>query len=408
MRLELSAEQQRRLTEFRDFAEREVQPLAAMHDRHRRVGPEIIAMIASRGYLAPTLPVECGGCNLDLPSYVLLHEQIGRACASLRSLLTVHDMAAYIVFRFGDEGQRRRWLPDLTAGRRLAAFALTEREAGSEISSITTAATKVEGGWRLDGEKAWISFGELAQVFVVFARTGTTISTFLVERGMEGFTTEAVDEVIGLRGSMPSELRFRGCFVSEANLIGRLGRGHPQMTTAALTLGRLGVAAGCVGLLQACADASFQYTRSRRRAGVPLAHHQLIAAKLADIYVALDAARLLCMQAAILLQENDPRALVEVAIAKQFAATAAMRAAHHTVQIHGANGCSNRYPAERYYRDAKIMEIIEGTNELQQLIIGQHGYADLPSFVRPSVPCLEGNSYDLDRDAPRRSSSHVA
>jgi alkylation response protein AidB-like acyl-CoA dehydrogenase len=175
-----------------------------------------------------------------------------------------------------------------------------------------------------------------------------------------------------------------------------------------LTLGRLGVAAGCVGLLQACADASFQYTRSRRRAGVPLSHHQLIAAKLADIYVALDAARLLCMQAAILLQENDPRALVEVAIAKQFAATATMRAAHHTVQIHGANGCSNRYPVERYYRDAKIMEIIEGTTELQQLIIGQHGYADVPSFVRPSVTCVEGNRYDLDRDAPRRSASHVA
>ena len=382
MRLELSREQQELLEEFRQFADRDVSPLASKHDREGRIGPEIIDLLARRGYLAPTLPMQYGARELDLASYVLLHEQVGRACASLRSLLTVHDMVAHIVFRFGSEGQRRRWLPALATGNALGGFALTERSAGSEIAATATVATRSDHGWRLSGEKTWTSFGRLATVFVVFARADQGISAFLVERETDGLAIRPSDEVIGLRGSMLAELTFNECLVPDENLIGSIGRGHPQMTAAALTLGRLGVAAGCVGILQACADASFRYSRSRLRGGIRLDSHQLIAAKLAGIYIAVDAARLLCLQAAVLLQENDPRALVEVAIAKQFAAAAAMHAAEDAVQIHGANGCSGRYAVERHYRDAKIMEIIEGTSELQQLIIGEHGYAEIPSFVR--------------------------
>jgi glutaryl-CoA dehydrogenase (non-decarboxylating) len=382
MRLELSQHQQQNLSEFREFADRQVKPLAALHDKEGRVGPRILKALAAQGYLASILPGDFGGRSLDFPSYVLLHEQIGRTCASLRSLLTVHDMAAYILFRFGTERQRQQWLPELASGRILAVFALTEPDAGSEIAAISTEASKVEGGWKIGGEKTWVSFAQLAQLFIVFARTGPDISVFYLQRETAGFFIEPLNAVIGLRGSMLGHLRLHDCFVPDQNLIGRLGRGHPNISTAALTLGRLGVAAGCVGLLQACADASFQYSRTRHRGGVPIANHQLIAARLADIYVDLDAARLLCMQAAILMEENDPRALVEVAIAKQFCATAAMRAAHSAVQIHGANGCSDRYPVERHFRDAKVMEIIEGTSELQQLIIGEQGYAEIASFIR--------------------------
>jgi alkylation response protein AidB-like acyl-CoA dehydrogenase len=230
----------------------------------------------------------------------------------------------------------------------------------------------------------------LAHVFVVFARTGSGISVFFLQRETDGLAIEPLDAVIGLRGSMLGHLRLHDCFVPDENLIGSTGRGHPQISTAALTLGRLGVAAGCVGLLQACADAGFQYSRTRHRGGIPIANHQLIAARLTDIYMDLDAARLLCMQSAILMEENDPRSVVEVAIAKHFSATAAMRAAHSAVQIHGASGCSSRFSVERYFRDAKVMEIIEGTSELQQLIIGEYGYAEIASFIRSEPTVSKG------------------
>jgi len=382
MRLELSYEQLAFLEEFKEFADQKVSPLAAEHDREGRVGPEIVGLLGQGGYLAPTLPRIYGGRDLDLPSYVLLHEQIGRACASLRSLLTVQDMVVHVLFRFGSEDQRRRLLPALASGSLLASFALTEPDAGSEISATSAVARRTRGDWSISGHKTWISFGLLADVFLVFARADEGITAFLIKRDAKGLAIRPSPEVIGLRGSMLAELTFDDCFVSDNDRIGPVGRGHPHITTAALTLGRLGVAAGCVGILQACSDASCSYARSKLRGGTRLRNHQLIAEKLANIYIGVDAARLLCLQAAVLLQENDPRAFVEVAIAKQFAASAAMQAAANAVQIHGAIGCSPHYAVERHYRDAKVMEIIEGTSELQLLVIGEHGYAEMPSFVR--------------------------
>jgi alkylation response protein AidB-like acyl-CoA dehydrogenase len=273
-------------------------------------------------------------------------------------------------------------LPEFVSGRALGAFALTEPQAGSDISAIATKATRLRGGWLLDGEKCWISFGQIATVFLVFARSDRGISSYLVRRECKGLSVEPMEALLGLRGSMLGRVRLNDCFVEDDCLVGAEGRGHPSITTSALTLGRLGVAAGCVGIIQACADANFQYTRNKYRGGERLSAQQLIAAMLSSIYIDLDAARLLCLQAAVLLDERDPRAVTEVAIAKQFSATAAMRAAQASVQIHGAVGCSSAYPVERHYRDAKIMEIIEGTSELQQLIIGGHGYSEIPSFIR--------------------------
>jgi alkylation response protein AidB-like acyl-CoA dehydrogenase len=378
----LNPHQKAALLEFREFARTVVAPLASAHDAAERVDRPTIDALAGRGYLASSLPADYGGRAFDMPTYALLHAEIGRACSSLRSLLTVHDMHAQIVLRFGSASQRGNWLPGLAKGQSVAAFALSEHGAGSDTGGIVTRAEERHGMWILEGEKTWVSFGQLADVFIVFARTAEGVSAFRVERDTPGLVVEPIRGMLGLRGSMLADLRFTRCAVPASHLVGPAGGAASYIIPYGLTLGRLSVAAGCVGILDGCLDASNQYARARHQFSVPLLDHQLIKAKLAQMAVDVDAAWLLCMQAAFLIQQGDPRAVIETAIAKHFAASAAADAAREAVQIHGANGCTARYPVERYYRDAKIMEIIEGSNEIQQLIIGEQGYSDLPSFAR--------------------------
>ncbi len=328
------------------------------------------------------LPAAAGGRGLNTCSYVMLHERIGSVCGAVRSFLTVNDMVAHVLHRYGTAMQKDKWLSRIVRGDAVGVFALTEPAAGSDISAIESTARRVPGGWSVMGEKCWISFGQIADVFLVFARSDRGISAFLVDRTSMGVAVEPMPPLLGLRGSMLARVTFADCFVAHDHLIGMEGRGHPNITTAALTLGRLGVAAGCVGIVDACADTGRRFSRGRLRGERKLSANPLIASMLASIYIDLDAARLLCLQAAVLHDEQDPRAVFEVAIAKQFGAAAAMRAARTAVQILGAAGCSKEFTVERHYRDAKIMEIIEGTNELQQLIIGEHGYSEIPSFVR--------------------------
>jgi alkylation response protein AidB-like acyl-CoA dehydrogenase len=368
--------------EFWRFADEEVAPRAARHDAEEALDLELVRLLGEHGYLAPFLPQSIGGRGLDHVAYAALHEEIGRACSSTRSLLTVHDMVAHTILRWGGDELRTEWLPKLASGSALGAFALSEPHGGSDVQALRTRATRRERTFVLTGEKTWISFGQLADVFLVFARTEHGVSAFLVEREADGLEIEPIGGLLGLRASMLATLRFDGCSVPAEQLVGREGRAVPQVTTSALTLGRLGVACGSVGIVRACLDSAVAFARERSYGDEALVDRPLIQRMLAEMVTDVEAGHLLCLEAAAALDREDPRAPISAAIAKHFAARAAARSGRDAVQIHGAAGCTSAYPVERLYRDAKIMEIVEGSNEVQETLIGRHGYSASPWWSR--------------------------
>ena len=365
-----------RQAEFRRFALERVAPHACTHDRLERLADGIVPSLAQQGYLAPFLPPQWGGTSLDMVTYGALHEEIGRACSAVRSLLTVHDMAAFSIFRWGNAAQRSKWLDPLCRGEASGAFAISEPNAGSDVNGIETTAEPTSDGFVLNGRKKWITCGQIAHVFVVLARSKNGPTALLIERGTEGFNVEPMRGVTGTRGSMLGSLSFRECFVPKSALLGRPGFGANSVALSALGLGRYSVACGSVGIAQAALDASFEYAGRVKTFGVLLREHQLIQRMLTGMITDIAASRALCRLAGALKDNKDPHEIMQTFIAKYHASTAAMRAADNAVQIHGANGCSQDYPVERLMRDAKVMEIIEGSTQIQQITIAGLGYQE--------------------------------
>ncbi len=372
----LTAQQRESRAAFRRFADEAIAPRADEFDREERLPPELVARLAREGYLGANVPPEYGGLGLGALTYGLLHEEVGRACSSVRSLLTVHAMTAHALQRWGTREQKTKWLPRLASGETVAAFALTEPEVGSDARSVAAAATIEGGSYVLDGRKKWVTFGQGAGLFLVFAKSGGRDCAFLVERETPGLSVRPIHGMLGVRASMLAELHLEGCRVPRENLVGREGAGFSYVASTALDLGRYTVAWGCVGIGQACLEASFKYAAERQQFGVYLREHQLIQRMLTDMLVQVRAARLLCHQAGTLREAGDPQSVTETSIAKYFASTVAARAAGDAVQIQGARGCSAESPVQRYLRDAKIMEIIEGSTQMQQITIAQSGYQE--------------------------------
>jgi alkylation response protein AidB-like acyl-CoA dehydrogenase len=283
-------------------------------------------------------------------------------------------MVSQAVLRWGTSWQREYWLPKLARGQVIAAFALSELNVGSDARHVESSATPSGDSYVLKGKKKWITFGQMADLFLIFAQCEGKPSAFLVERGSPGLSVKPINGMLGVRASMLAELQSDDCRVSKQSLIGRVGFGFSHVAATALDHGRYSVAWGCVGIGQACLEACMQYASARKQFGSLLKDHQLIRRMISDMITNLRAARLLCMQAGYLKQAGDPNALVETMIAKYFASRMATKAASDAVQIHGANGCSSEYPVARYFRDAKIMEIIEGSNEIQQIMIAEYAY----------------------------------
>lgn len=359
---------------FRDFVDEWIMPVADEHDRRQETPPEMIRRMAEAGYLGGIVPAQYGGGGMDALTWGLLCEEVGRGSASLLSLLTVHGMVCQALIKWGTEAQRARWLPLLATGERVGAFALTEPNVGSDAASIETTAAEDGDGWRLNGHKRWISFGQAANLLLVIAKAEGKAAAFLVERGTEGFSTEPITGMLGFRSAMLADIHMENCRVPGDHLVGRVGFGFSHVAGAALDHGRYCVAWGCLGLARAGLEASLAYTSERKQFGVALRNHQLIQQMVADMITDIGAARAMCHHAARLKQSGDPSLIMETSIAKYFTSRVANRVATDAVQIHGANGCSDRYPVQRYLRDAKIMEIIEGSNQMQQIIISKHGY----------------------------------
>jgi alkylation response protein AidB-like acyl-CoA dehydrogenase len=377
MRVELSGAQMEARLRFRRFAQEHVAPHADRWDREERVPPELVGRLREHGYLGSPLPADVGGGGLGPVTYGLLTEELARGCSSVRSLLTVHDMVALAVWRWGGRELKAKVGPAVARGESLCALALSEPEAGSDAAGVQTEARASGGGYVLRGRKKWITYGQIADLFLALTRCEGKLTAFLVPADAEGLSRRPLRGIVGTRASLLAELEFDECFVPASHLVGRIGFGLSHVVGAALDHGRYSVAWGAVGIAQACLDACLRYTSSRRQFGVELSQHQLVQRKLTNMITDTRAARLLCYRAGYMRQVGDPGAASETLVAKYFASKAAVRAANDAVQLHGANGLTEDYPVARYLRDARVTEIIEGSTQIQQVNIARNPPGEL-------------------------------
>lgn len=376
MDFELNEEQKMVKEMVKRFADEEIAPHARENDILERFPSDILKKMAPLGFLGGPIPQRYGGAGLDFISDAIIFEEIGRACSSVRTIISVQvSLVELVILNWGTEEQRRRYLPRLCTGEILGSFAITEPEAGSDAGGLRSTAARKGRGWVLNGSKTWISTGSVSDISIVFARTdpskGTKgISAFIVEKDAPGFTSREIKGKLGLKSANTAQLFFEDCFIPEDSLIGKEGEGL-KIALSALDNGRYGVAAGCVGIIQGCIDACVRYSKERRQFGRPIASFQLVQDMISRMAVDMDAARLLVYRAGA-LKDKGVRNTLETSIAKYFASEAAVRAATDAIQVHGGYGYSNEYPVERYLRDAKVATIYEGTSQIQKLIIGEH------------------------------------
>ncbi|MFJ7780277.1 acyl-CoA dehydrogenase family protein [Streptomyces yangpuensis] len=375
MNLELSEEQSavRRLA--REFTEREIVPYAAEWDRAESVDRAVVKKLAALGLLGLTVPEEYGGSGGDHLSYVLVTEELGRGDSAVRGIVSVSlGLVAKTIAAWGDEEQKRAWLPRLCSGDALGCFGLTEPGTGSDAANLATRAVREGDSYVLHGTKTFISNCTWADVALLFARTGEEpghrgVSAFLVPTDTPGLTRREIHGKLGLRGQPTAELVLDGVRVPASALLGPAGKGF-SVAMSALAKGRMSVAAGCVGIAQAALDAAVSYAAHREQFGKPIAQHQLVQELIADISVDVDAARLLTWRVADLIDRGQPFA-TESSTAKLFASEAAVRAASNALQVHGGYGYIDEYPTGKLLRDARVATLYEGTSQIQKLLIGR-------------------------------------
>ncbi len=358
----------------RAFARERITPQAAANDRASRFPDDLVRGLGELGLLAVNLPAAWGGSQAGAVAYALALMEVAEADCATAVTMGVTNMVGEIIARFGTDAQRERHLPRLASGEYLAgAFGLSEPGSGSDAGALATRAVRRGDGWVLDGEKAWISGGDVAGVVVVWARTGEDrgrgISAFLVEPGMPGFSVGKHEEKLGLRASHTVSLAFDGCEVPDTARLGQVGQGL-QLALAALDGGRIGIASQATGTIQAALAASTRYARERQAFGRPIAGHQAVAFMLADMAVEHETSRLMTLRAAALKEAGRPFTR-EAAMAKLLASEAAQRAVSRAVQLHGGNGCTEAYPVAKLFRDAKVQTIYEGTSEIQRMVIAR-------------------------------------
>lgn len=358
---------------FREFAAKEIAPLAAIIDEEERFPAESIPKMAEMGLLGIPFPEEVGGAGLGALEYALAMEEISKACATTGVIIAAHtSLCTGPIFEYGTPEQVEKYVPALASGQKLGAFGLTEPSAGTDAGAQKTTAEDKGDHWLLNGSKIFITNGSEADIFVVIAMTdksqGTRgISAFIVEKGLPGFTIGSHEKKMGIRGSATTELVFKDVKVPKENLLGELNKGF-KVTLATLDSGRVGVAAQALGIAQAAVDATVDYVKTREQFGKRLSQFQNTQFELASLQTSVDAARLLVYRAACAKDSKQPYGHL-ASMAKLFAAQTASDVTRRCVQLFGGYGFTREYPVERYMRDAKITEIYEGTNEVQKMVI---------------------------------------
>ena len=376
MHLELTDEQQAIRTVARDFAEKEIRPIAEAIDREARFPKETVRRMGELGLMGIFIPEECGGSGGDTVAYALAVEELARVCASHAVIMSVNNsLYCEPVNKFGTPEQKQRFLVPYAAGQKLGCFSLTEPEAGSDATNQNVLARREGDAYVLDGRKIFVTNGREAHAALVFAQTDRTkksrgISAFLVEKGTPGFTVVKTEEKLGIRASDTAEFLFEGCRVSAAQRLGAEGDGF-KVAMVAIDGGRIGIAAQALGIAVGAYEMSVAYARERKSFGVPIGQHQMVQWMLADMATAIEAGRLLILRAAALKDAGQPYAPA-AAMAKLFCADSAMKITTDAVQVHGGYGFIKEYQVERHFRDAKITQIYEGTSQIQKLVIARH------------------------------------
>jgi alkylation response protein AidB-like acyl-CoA dehydrogenase len=385
----LSEEEQLIRTTAREFADGEIAPLAEEIDRTHDVPRSLLERLASVGFMSVLIPEEYGGSGLSNACLFLIQTELNRACASTGVTMSVHNsLASSPIIRFGTDPARKRYLPKMATAEWIGAYALSEPVSGSDAASLLTRAERRGDGYVLNGQKVFVTNGKIADLFVVFARTSKVegskakgISAFILDRGTPGLTVGTPETKLGIRGSSTVQLFLENCRVPAENLLGVEGEGF-RVALTTLDGGRIGIAAQAIGIARACLEASIRYARDRRQFGRPIAEFEGIQWKLAEMATDIEAATLLGLRAARLRDSGVPHSK-EAAMAKLFAASMANRHASEAVQIHGGAGYIRDFPVERYFRDAKITEIYEGTSEIQRIVIAR-------SVLGQRAPSKEG------------------
>ncbi|MCU0799072.1 MAG: acyl-CoA dehydrogenase [Candidatus Thermoplasmatota archaeon] len=360
-------------TTIREFADKEIVPKARTIDENSEYPSDIIAKLGKLGFMGIMVPKEYGGGGFDTVTYAMAIEEISKACASTGALVSVHNsFCPYMIYKWGTEEQKRKYLPMLAGGDVYGAFAGTEPEAGSDLGSMRTTAELRGDVYVINGSKTFITGGPKAGVVIVFAATNKAqgpkgITAFIVESSFKGFKVGNTLKKMGINGSLTSELIFEDMEVPKGNILGKEGDGF-KLALAAIDGGRIGIAAQAVGIAQAALEASVSYSKKRVQFGAPIANLQAIQWMLAEMATKVEASRLLTYRAA-LLKDQGGRFSKEAAMAKLLASESAVWCAHKAVQVHGGYGYMKDHNIERYYRDARITEIYEGTSEVQKLVI---------------------------------------
>jgi Acyl-CoA dehydrogenases len=376
MNFELSEEQQMVRASVREFAQAEIAPRAREYDENEKFPAEQIAGLAELGLLGMIIPEEYGGAGFDSVSYALALEEIARADASVAVIVSVtNSVCCYPILKFGTEEQKRKYLEPLAKGEKLGAFCLSEPHAGSDATNLKTRAVENGDVFIINGTKSWVTNGGFADTHIVMAVTGEgdgrkEISAFIVEKETEGLQVSSVEHKLGQRASQTTELSFTDVAVPKENLLGKRGEGM-KVAFGSLDNGRIGIAALSVGIAQAAFDEALRYAKDRVAFGKPIAEHQAIQTKLADMATGIEAARLLTLRAAAMKDADHKQTGIYASMAKLFASETANKVCAEAIQIHGGNGYSRHYNVEKYYRDARITTIYEGTSEIQRIVISR-------------------------------------
>ena len=381
MNLYLTEEQKMLQQVVRKFASDKIRPLSGKIDAAGDIPSSLINEMGGLGLMGITIPEEYGGGGMDTVCYVIAMEEIASACASTSTIVTVNNsLICEPIFRYGTEAQKKKFLTHLAKGEMLGCFALTEAGAGSDVAAIKTSAVKEGDGYVLNGSKLFVSNGKRAQVVIVFAVTDADkehrgISVFIVEKKTPGLSIGRTEEKLGIKGSETVELIFEMCRIPKENLLGQEGEGF-KIAMNTLDMGRIGIAAQSVGIAQACLDEATQYSQKRVQFGKPIAQLQAIQFMIADMAMEIEAARLLTYRAAY-MKDRGLKFIKESSMAKLYASETANRCAYKALQIHGGYGYTKDFHLERYYRDARVTTLYEGTSEIQRLTIAKELMKDI-------------------------------
>ncbi|GEN54793.1 acyl-CoA dehydrogenase [Halobacillus faecis] len=377
MNLQFTDEQEMMRKMVRDFAEKEVAPAVERMEREDRFPSELLPKMGELGLMGVPIPEKYGGAEMDYISYIIAIHEISKVSATLGVILSVHtSVGTNPILYFGTEEQKNKYIPKLASGEYLGAFALTEPSAGSDASSLKTRAVKQGDHYILNGSKVFITNGGNADTFIVFARTNPDVETkrglsaFIVERDTPGFSIGKAEKKMGLHGSSTVSLNFDQCEVPVSQRLGEEGEGY-KIALANLNIGRIGIAAQSLGIAEAALEHAVSYAKEREQFGRPIAHLQGVSFKLADMATEVEASKLLVYNAAS-LQAAGKKCGKEVSMAKLMASKTAVKASIEAVQVHGGYGYTEDYAVERFFRDAKVCEIYEGTSEIQKIVIGNH------------------------------------